>query len=109
MDLRRSEMRARRWLAPVVALAAVAGVAAAPAGAASGGDAHFNLKGTFDYTDPALSYLQGFWQITQATCVKLVNYPDVAGQAGLQLKPEAASSWAVTNGGKTYTFTVPPG
>jgi len=94
-------------VAVLAASATALGVGVGTASAKSGGDAHFNQKGTFDYTDPALGYLQVFWQITQATCVKLVNYPDTTGAAALQLKPEAASAFAITNGGKTYTFTVP--
>ena len=69
-----------------------------------------NLHTDTDYTDPALAYYQVSWQFEYATCLKLLNYPDKAGAAGLQLQPEAASSMpAVSSDGKTYQFTIKPG
>jgi ABC-type oligopeptide transport system substrate-binding subunit len=69
-----------------------------------------NLHTDTDYTDPALAYYQVSWQFEYATCLKLLNYPDKAGAAGLQLTPEAASGMpAVSSDGKSYTFTVKPG
>jgi peptide/nickel transport system substrate-binding protein len=63
-----------------------------------------------DYTDPALAYYQISWQFEYATCLKLLNYPDKAGSAGLVLTPEAAASMpVVSNNGKAYTFTVRTG
>jgi peptide/nickel transport system substrate-binding protein len=63
-----------------------------------------------DYTDPALAYYQISWQFEYATCLKLLNYPDKAGSAGLVLVPEAARSLpVVSNNGKTYTFTIRTG
>ena len=69
-----------------------------------------NLHTDTDYTDPALAYYQVSWQFEYATCLKLLNYPDKAGAAGLQLQPEAASSMpAVSSDGKTYEFTIKAG
>jgi peptide/nickel transport system substrate-binding protein len=69
-----------------------------------------NLHTDTDYTDPALAYYQVSWQFEYATCLKLLNYPDKAGAAGLQLQPEAASAMpAVSSDGKTYQFTIKPG
>jgi peptide/nickel transport system substrate-binding protein len=69
-----------------------------------------NLHTDTDYTDPALGYYQISWQFEYATCLKLLNYPDKAGSAGLVLTPEAARSLpVVSNNGKTYTFTVRSG
>src|SRR5919201_590487 len=69
-----------------------------------------NLHTDTDYTDPALAYYQVSWQFEYATCLKLLNYPDKTGAAGLQLQPEAASAMpAVSSDGKTYKFTVKPG
>jgi len=46
-------------------------------------------------------------QIEFATCAKLLNYPDVGGQAGLRLQAEiAAARPHVSRDRKTYTFTV---
>jgi len=78
--------------------------------AQQGGTLHFNLQSDTDYTDPALAYYQVSWQQEYATCLKLLNYPDKAGDEGSQLVPEAASSLpTVSSDGKTYTFTIKPG
>jgi len=76
----------------------------------NGGTVKAVLHGDIDYIDPALTYYQSGWQIEYATCVKLLNYPDQAGDAGKQLVPEAASALpTVSSDGLTYTFTVPAG
>ena len=50
------------------------------------------------------------WNIEYATCAKLLNYPDTAGIAGATLQPEVAESMpTLSNGDKTYTFTVRDG
>ncbi len=93
--------------ASLLALLAFAGVASA---AKSGGTLRINLESDTDYTDPALAYYQISWQFEYQTCVKLLNYPDKAAPEGSKLIPEAASALpVVSNGGKTYTFTVPAG
>jgi DNA-binding SARP family transcriptional activator/ABC-type transport system substrate-binding protein len=49
-------------------------------------------------------------QIEEATCAKLLNYPDASISGSWHLQPEIAASMpAVSNGGRTYTFTVPTG
>lgn len=61
-------------------------------------------------TDPALNYSKTGWQLLEATCAKLLNYPDKQAPVGSQLQAEAATSLPkVTNGGKTYTFTIRKG
>lgn len=70
-------------------------------GGASGG------QYTVDYTDPALAYTISDWQLEYATCAKLLNYPDKPAPVGTQLVPEVAKTLPViSNGGKTYTFTI---
>jgi peptide/nickel transport system substrate-binding protein len=91
-------------------------------GAATGGNAsaippHINggviktaLNGNVDYLDPALAYYQSSWQIEYSTCVKLTNYPDLPGDAGRQIVPEAASALpTISSDQLTYTYTVPAG
>jgi peptide/nickel transport system substrate-binding protein len=76
----------------------------------NGGTIKIALSGNIDYLDPALAYYQNTWQIEEATCVKLSNYPDVPGDAGRVLKPEAASALpTISSDGLTYTYTVPAG
>jgi YVTN family beta-propeller protein len=59
--------------------------------------------------DPALAYDYRSWILLYASCAKLVNYPDKGGSAATQLVPEVAQSLpAVSDGGRTYTFTIRP-
>jgi len=75
-----------------------------------GGTLKIVLADDTDYVDPALAYYQTSWQFEFATCLKLLNYPDAAGDEGSQLVPEAAQSLPeVSADGKTYTFTVRKG
>lgn len=56
--------------------------------------------------DPAHN---GLWdeQVLYATCAKLLNYPDQAGAAGAELRPEIAAAMpAVSPDGRTYTFRI---
>jgi YVTN family beta-propeller protein len=67
----------------------------------------------FDSTDPAIAYSGGpggAWQLEQATCAKLLNYPDRPTPEGSTLVPEVARELpVVSDGGKTYTFRIRPG
>jgi YVTN family beta-propeller protein len=69
--------------------------------------------GGFDSTDPAFAYglgPGGSWQLEQATCAKLVNYPDKPAPAGALLVPEVARALPViSDAGKTYAFTIRSG
>jgi ABC-type oligopeptide transport system substrate-binding subunit len=76
----------------------------------NGGAIKIALTGGIDYLDPALAYYQTTWQIEYSTCVKLTNYPDLPGDAGRVIKPEAASALpTISPDGLTYTYTVPAG
>jgi ABC-type oligopeptide transport system substrate-binding subunit len=78
--------------------------------AAAGGTLNIDFFTDVDYTDPALDYLSTGWELEYATCLKLVNYPDVNGPKASQLTPEAAAGFPkVSNGGKTYDFNVKAG
>lgn len=64
----------------------------------------------FDYIDPALAYAPQAWALLDATCAKLLNYPDKPPPHGLRLVPEVATAFPrVSSGGRTYTFTLRPG
>ena len=76
----------------------------------TGGTARYALQSDADFTDPALAYYSVSWNIEYATCAKLLNYPDTAGIPGAELQPEVAESMpTLSNGDKTYTFTVRDG
>lgn len=110
----------RKTLWPFLGAVVVGAAVLTAAGCGGGGEKkqagkpvsvlRINLHTDTDYTDPALAYYQVSWQFEYATCLKLLNYPDKAGPAGLQITPEAATSMpTVSSDGKTYTFTVKSG
>ena len=55
------------------------------------------------------------WDVQQlqfhyATCARLLNFPDAEGDAGRKLVPEVAARFPeVSDGGRTYTFTIREG
>ena len=63
-----------------------------------------------DYVDPALSYTQAGWSILDATCARLLRYPDRPPPEGYRLVPEVAVGYPKISGdGKTHTFTLRTG
>ena len=73
-----------------------------------GGTFRITLR-SLDYVDPALAYFPWSWQIVDATCAKLVNYPDQDAPQGLRALPEVAAKITVSPDGKKYTFQIRPG
>jgi YVTN family beta-propeller protein len=72
-----------------------------------GGTVSVETTTELESLDPALAYDGASWQILYSTCAKLLNYPDERGTAGVQLVPELAESLPrVSDGGRTYTFTI---
>ena len=67
----------------------------------------------FEYTDPAIAGSAGNAlrdEAEQATCAKLLNYPDLPTPDGWQLEPEVAAAMPeVSADGLTYTFTIREG
>jgi len=67
-----------------------------------------DLDTDIDYVDPALAYYFVSWQAENATCDRLVHYPDTPGAN--RLAPQMASGMpTVSPDGRTYTFTVKSG
>jgi YVTN family beta-propeller protein len=67
------------------------------------------LVAGYDVTsmDPALAYDGISYALLDASCAKLLTYPDRSGAAGSELVPEVARSLPVaSDGGRTYTFTI---
>src|SRR4029078_10083054 len=118
-------MRKRVWLsgamgaigATMLVAAALAGTASSKPSSASsppqkkGGTMNVTMSATdVDYSDPALAYGTNSWQILDAVCAKLMNYPDKPGAAGSKLTPDAAVRFpTVSKDGKTYTWTIRKG
>ncbi len=62
-----------------------------------------------DYLDPGLSYTVAGWQIMWNVYEGLLGYKHAAGAAGATLIPYLAAKLpTITNGGKTYKFTLRP-
>ena len=77
----------------------------------AGGTLRVNVSTTdVQSIDPAIDYENTGWAILDATCLKLVNYPDKSGLPGTIVIPEAATALpTVSSDGKTYTFTIRKG
>jgi peptide/nickel transport system substrate-binding protein len=75
-----------------------------------GGTLRVNLSADTDHVDPALAYYQISVQMLYPACANLLNYPDKPAPEGSRLQPEVAEAMpVVSDGGKTYVFTVRPG
>jgi len=60
--------------------------------------------------DPQVNYTLQYWQLYQATYDGLVSFQKVSGAASFNVVPDLATQMpTVTNGGKTYTFTLRKG
>jgi peptide/nickel transport system substrate-binding protein len=76
----------------------------------TGGEATFAYASFPDYLDPALSYTVAGYQALVTTNLGLINYKRAPGAEGAKLIPALAEAMPeVTDGGKTYTFTLRPG
>jgi hypothetical protein len=98
----------RLWLSlTMLALGGALMVVAQLASAAperKGGVWRVGTTGASVQVDPQLAYITTAWWLEYATAAKLYNYPDKRGPAGSLLRPEVASGYKVSNGGKRYTF-----
>jgi peptide/nickel transport system substrate-binding protein len=75
-----------------------------------GGTIHLLSTQDIDSLDPAVSYYAFAWNLQQLYTRTLVAYPMKPGAAGLALAPDLASAMpTISNGGKTYTFTLKSG
>jgi ABC-type transport system substrate-binding protein len=102
----------RKALIAAAAAATCLAVASTPASATEvreGGILNVAFSG-LDYVDPALSYRQAGWTILDATCARLLRYPDKPPPEGYRLVPEVAVGYPKISGdGKTHTFTLRTG
>jgi peptide/nickel transport system substrate-binding protein len=98
-----------------VAVAALAGIAAAPAAthhagsetATDGGTLKVAIADNPDHLDTGIGFAVEGWELTEATGNGLVKFKDAPGAGSSQIVPDLAVAMPkVTNGGKTYTFTM---
>jgi peptide/nickel transport system substrate-binding protein len=100
-----------RALAATVFAALVLIPAAGTHGIKEGGTFRIGISGdVFDSIDPAITNLPGSGSLSRIACAGLMNYHDKPLPEGLRVVPEIAAAYPkVTNGGKTYTFTIRKG
>jgi peptide/nickel transport system substrate-binding protein len=103
---------------PYVSLAMLtlgAGLLAAAVAQGGGTESAIRKGGTFRIAvaeetgtvDPAVpSGDASVFSLLEATCAKLMTYPDKRPPAGYRLTPELASRYVVSPDGKRYTFTL---
>lgn len=110
--------RRRFWLIPTLAIggglllaATQTGAAGSPSAAEAGGTFNVSFMATaFDHVDPALSFSAEGWALLDATCTRLMTYPDKAPPEGLRVVPEVATGYPrISSDAKTYTFTLRKG
>ena len=69
----------------------------------NGGTFRITVAGETSSVDPAAI---GDAALVEATCARLMTYPDKPPPRGYRLVPEVASGFGVSRDGKTYTFTL---
>ncbi|MFD8093126.1 ABC transporter substrate-binding protein [Streptomyces malaysiensis] len=88
--------------------AAVKGVATKSA--KKGGTLKFVNKQEFDSLDPQRQYYGFAWDFSRFYARQLISYAPKPGNAANELVPDLATSTAkISNGGKTYTYTLRDG
>ncbi|MEU8870265.1 ABC transporter substrate-binding protein [Streptomyces javensis] len=76
----------------------------------SGGTLKFISRNDADYWDPQRTYYGYIWNFSRYYARQLVTYAPKPGKDGAELVPDLAENMAkVTNGGKTYTYTLRKG
>src|SRR5829696_5579004 len=101
-------MARRGALTGIALLALTAGLASASP-TKQGGVFRMGTTRASTEVDPQVAYVSTAWWLEYATAAKLYNYPDKAGRAGSELRPEVATAFAVSGDGRTYTFTIRQG
>jgi peptide/nickel transport system substrate-binding protein len=81
--------------------------------ATASGRTFASLRATWsppDSMDPGIAYTTQAWQVMWNVWLGLVTYQRAAGTAGATLIPALAQAMpTITDGGKTYSFTLRPG
>ena len=98
----------------LLTVVAVAAASASSSGAKSsshrGGTMKLLAKAAGGTLDPQINYTLQYWQLYQATYDGLVTFEKVGGENSFNVIPDLATAMPkVTNGGKTYTFTLRKG
>src|SRR5436305_9426023 len=106
-------MRVQKTLPAVVLVAIVAVVATGSSNARSadhrGGTLKLLAKAAGGTLDPQVNYTLQYWQLYQATYDGLLAFKKAGGDAAFDVVPDLASGYKLSNGGKTWTFTIRKG
>ncbi|HZQ65001.1 MAG TPA: ABC transporter substrate-binding protein [Gaiellaceae bacterium] len=102
-----------RRVAGIVLVLAIAAVMAGSSSARStdhrGGTLKLLAKAAGGTLDPQVNYTLEYWQLYQATYDGLLGFKKAGGDAAFDVVPDLASSYTITNGGKTWTFQLRKG
>jgi peptide/nickel transport system substrate-binding protein len=100
----------------LLALVVVALVAASAVGASSarttdhkGGTLKLIANAAGGTLDPQVNYTLQYWQLYQATYDGLLAFQKAGGSAAFNVVPDLASSYQITNGGKSWVFKLRKG
>jgi len=95
----------------VIVLAAVTVVGASSARTADhkGGTLKLISNAAGGTLDPQVNYTLQYWQLYQATYDGLLAFQKAGGSAAFNVVPDLASGYQITNGGKTWVFTLRKG
>ena len=95
----------------VIVLAAVTVVGASSARTADhkGGTLKLIANAAGGTLDPQVNYTLQYWQLYQATYDGLLAFQKAGGSAAFNVVPDLASGYQITNGGKTWVFTLRKG
>lgn len=66
----------------------------------------FSPAAGLDHIDPALSFTTPGWTLLDATCARLMTYPDKPPPAGYRMQREVAASVRVSDDFEQYTFVL---
>jgi len=106
-------MRDRKSLI-ALALVAIVGVVATGSSSARttshrGGTLKLLANAAGGTLDPQVNYTLQYWQLYQATYDGLLAFQKAGGSAAFNVVPDLASNYKITNGGKTWVFTLRKG
>jgi peptide/nickel transport system substrate-binding protein len=106
-------MKDRKSLVAVVLIVIVAiattGTSSARTTSHRGGTLKLLANAAGGTLDPQVNYTLQYWQLYQATYDGLLAFQKAGGAAAFNVVPDLASNYKITNGGKSWVFTLRKG
>jgi peptide/nickel transport system substrate-binding protein len=106
-------MKDRKSLVAVVLVVIVGVIAAGTSSARTtshrGGTLKLLANAAGGTLDPQVNYTLQYWQLYQATYDGLLAFQKAGGDAAFNVVPDLAASYKITNGGKSWVFTLRKG